>query len=190
MNMRLNILCVSVSYLVIGIILLLFPNVSLMDLCYALGIVLLMAGIVNIAVYFIRGQYVEPERYGFSAGVTCVLIGLFAVLNNQEFTRIFFQILAFCMILDSIVKLQYSMDLLRMKSKKWWIVLLISLMTAGLALAILVYPFKTDRGHDRYAYCILIVDGIVNLATMLYMAHWNKRFRAMQVQAKEEGHEP
>ncbi|MFQ9800802.1 MAG: hypothetical protein ACLR23_19820 [Clostridia bacterium] len=32
-----------------------------------------------------------------------------------------------------------------MKSKKWWIVLLISLMTAGLALAILVYPFKTDR---------------------------------------------
>lgn len=60
MNMRLNILCVSVSYLVIGIILLLFPNVSLMDLCYALGIVLLMAGIINIAVYFIRGQYVEP----------------------------------------------------------------------------------------------------------------------------------
>ena len=185
--MRLNILCVSVCYLVIGIILLVFPNVSLTDLSYALGIVLIMAGIINIAVYFIRGQYLEPDRYGFSAGVTCVLIGLFAVLNNQEFTRIFFQILAFCMILDSIVKLQYSMDLLRMKSTKWWVLLLISLITAGLAMAILVFPFKTEAGHDRYAYCILIVDGAVNMITMLYMARWIKRFQAMQVQGDGEG---
>ena len=57
------------------------------------------------------------------------------------------------MILDSIVKLQYSMDLLRMKSTKWWVLLLISLITAGLAMAILVFPFKTEAGHDPGTIC-------------------------------------
>lgn len=184
-NLRTNLLCLSVIYIAIGVVLLVFPQISLAMLCGAIGAAAIIFGVVNVAVYFIRKGFLNPNQLGFSIGVAALLFGLFAVLRTDDFKLGFAQILALCMIADSIVKLQFSMDLLRLQNKLWWVSLALACVTAGLSMAILLVPFSNGAVKDTYTYIVLIADGVVNILTTAYLSFALKRF-AKPVAAPEE----
>ena len=100
-SMRKGLLLLSVGYIAMGLVFLIFPNLELVDICYALGMILMVLGAVQIAWYLIRKMYLQPENFGFSAGIAQVLLGLFAVLKAADFAFGFAQVLAICMIADS-----------------------------------------------------------------------------------------
>ncbi len=176
-SLRLNLLCLSLGYIAVGVILLFFPALSLMDLCHALGILCIIWGVISAGVFFIRKQYQRPGHMGFSFGIAAVLLGLYAVCNTIEFERIFTQLLALLIIFDSILKIQFSMDLLRMDSSKWWVVLMIAMATAILAMVILLDPFSVSQTKERYTYLVLITDGIVNIFVVCYLAAVSKAYQ-------------
>ncbi len=169
-NLRLNLLCLSLGYIAVGVILLCFPTLSLMDLCHTLGVLCIIWGVVSAGVFFVRKQYQRPGHMGFSFGIAAILLGIYAVCNTMEFERIFTQLLALLIIFDSIVKVQFSMDLLRMESPKWWAILLIAFVTALLAMIILIDPFSVSQIKERYTYLVLIADGAVNIFVVCYLA--------------------
>lgn len=176
----------SICYIAIGAILLIFPNIALTDLCYALGILFMISGVINVAWYLIKKGYLVPGRFGFAFGVTQVMVGLYAVIKTQDFAFAFAQVLAICMMLDSIMKSQFSMDLLRLKAEKWWALLLVSLTMIGLSMLILVDPFSTEGSRNLYTYIVLILDGAANIISLLILSVWQKRYLQATHTDKEE----
>ncbi|GAA6396384.1 hypothetical protein I4300191C4_10410 [Solibaculum mannosilyticum] len=176
----------SICYIAIGAILLIFPNIALTDLCYALGILFMISGVINVAWYLIKKGYLVPGRFGFAFGVTQVMVGLYAVIKTQDFAFAFAQVLAICMMLDSIMKSQFSMDLLRLKAEKWWALLLVSLTMIGLSMLILVDPFSTEGSRNLYTYIVLILDGAANIISLLILSVWQKRYLQATYTDKEE----
>ena len=185
-NVRMGMMFLSICYIAIGAILLIFPNIALTDLCYALGILFMIAGIINVAWYLIKKGYLIPGRFGFAFGVAQVMVGLYAVLKTQDFAFAFAQVLAICMMLDSIMKCQFSMDLLGLKAEKWWVLLLVSLVMIVLSMLILINPCGTESGRNLYTYIILILDGVANLGSLLVLSIWQKRYLQDANAEKEE----
>lgn len=177
-SMRKGLLLLSVGYIAMGLVFLIFPNLELVDICYALGMVLMVIGAVQVAWYLIRKMYLQPENFGFATGLAQVLLGLFAVLKAADFAFGFAQVLAICMIADSIVKAQFAMDLLRFGSRRWYLSLLAGALTAALAMVVLINPFPEDVIRYRYTYGVLIADGVINLVCMLLLSRADKRYRA------------
>ena len=178
-NAKLNMICLSICYIVIGIVLLMFPNLSLKDICYVLGIVVMIVGIINVALYFVRKGYMVPNQFGFSVGVIEVLIGLFAVVRTAEFSFAFSQILALCILVDSVVKMQFSMDLLRMKTPNWWVWLILSVAMLAVAMVILINPFGEGDIRNIFTYVVLAVDGVLNIVTVIYLSHQSKKYHQL-----------
>lgn len=179
-NLRVNLICLSVCYIAIGTVLLFFPELSIDTISTVLGIISIIFGIIGIAVYFIRRGYLSENQVGFSLGAAALLFGVYAVVRNVEFAGIFVQVLGVLVIADSILKLQFSMDLLRFGAKRWWILLLVALATAGLGLAILLNPFPDAAARLLYTYIVLIVDGVINIASMILLNIQAKKYAALQ----------
>jgi len=186
-NLRGLLLCISACYIAIGAVLLAFPGISLITVCEGIGIGAIILGIVAVAFYFIRQGFRSENNVSFAAGMAAVILGLYAVLRTQEFSRAFTQVLAFCVIADGILKLQFSMDLLRLKGKLWWLLLLLSLAVSGAAMALLLYPFPSVEEKNFYTYIVLIIDGVLNAASVLWLSR--RRGSFMKAEAALESGE-
>ncbi len=174
-GLRTSFTCLSIAYVAIGVIMLIVSSVpgsvTLSLICYVLGILLTIVGVVAGILYFLRKSYRRKNRYGFILGLSCFLIGFYALCNNADFTNFFFMFIALCMLADSVIKMQFSMELLRVRSRKWWIVLSAGVITILLAMVVLINPFGTNTSsRDIYTYIVLIVDGVINLVTMIYVS--------------------
>ncbi len=185
MNIRVWLLCASACYIIAGVVLLIFPSMQLEDFCYAIGIFLMILGAVNAAWYFVRQSYQDPDSAGLSIGAAEFLIGLFAVIKTVDFAYAFSQILAVSMIFDSLVKMQYSMALLRLKSSQWWILLLVSVAMAGMSMAILLASFPNNEFRLIFTYSVMIADGVTNIAAALLLSVQRKRAIKMENHLEE-----
>lgn len=163
-------LCLSAAYVILGALLLCVQGLSLANVCTVLGVVLIVAGVVSALSYFLRSLYREPGHYGFALGCGCAVLGLLALLRTTELAFAFSQILALCVLGDSILKLQYATDLLRLDARRWWIVLLVAGVGAALAILALVDPFPAGV-RLPFTYALLIGDGIANVAVVLCLRH-------------------
>lgn len=178
--------CVSVAYIAGGVLLLLFPQVSLPALCQAMGILLIIAGIVLIFAYFLRKRYLVPGHFEFAGGAACVLLGIFALMRTNEVAFAFSQILALLVLGDSLIKLQYSTDLLRLQEKKWWAVLLAASISIVLAMTALANPFGTDQERLKFTYVVLVADGVLNIAVVLFLHHAHRCYEDKFLQQSME----
>lgn len=185
-SLRLNLLCISVVYIAIGAVLLIFPQISLDTLCAALGVAAIILGAVSAAVYFIRCCYLNPDHYGFAGGIAAIVFGLFAVIRTADFSKAFAQILALCMIADCIIKLQFSMDLLRLCNKLWWGLLAVSCIMAALAFLTLIEPFPSPGSNAIFTYSVLIADGIINILAAALLAYALKKYQQFPVSSSED----
>lgn len=178
-----GLLCLSAVYIVLGVLLLVMPQISLPMICQVLGIVLVIAGAICILVYFLRRQYEIPGRFGFAAGTACVLLGIFALLCTAQVAFAFSQILAICVVGDCLVKLQYATDLLRLYRRNWFVALLLALGLSALALIALANPFGSDSVRLPFTYGVLIADGVTNVGVVIYLHAAYRGQRQMEDEA-------
>lgn len=190
-NIKTTLLCVSAAYIAIGAVLLIFPEVSLSTICMVIGILALIIGVINITSYFLKKGYLVENQISFSIGAAELLFGLYAVIRSTDLSFTFTQVMAICMVFDSILKLQYSTDLLRLGCKTWWLLLITAVVTAGLAMAVLLYPFETEAVKLTYTYSVLIADGVVNIISIIWMKIQTKKYQSLQrADSPSEGAEP
>lgn len=174
-NTRVTLLCISAVYIVLSLILLCNSKISMQNVCSVLGMVLLVMGAVSIVWYFFKKEYLDPSRFGFAIGIGEGMLGCFALLREETGAVVILQILAFCILLDSLLKLQYSMNLLQMRFHFWWIALLLSFVTIGLGMAALNYPFGDEIFHAKFTYISLILDAVINVIVILFQRVAQKR---------------
>lgn len=176
-NTRVTLLCISAAYIVLSLILLCNSKISMQNVCSVLGMVLLVMGAVSIVWYFLKKEYLNPSRFGFAIGIGEGMLGCFALLRAERGAVVILQILAFCILLDSLLKLQYSMNLLQMRFHFWWIALLLSFVTIGLGMAALTYPFGDETFHAKFTYISLILDAVINVIVILFQRTAQKRIK-------------
>lgn len=167
-NTRVMLLCVSAAYIVLSLVLLCNSKISMQNVCSVLGMVLLVLGAVSIIWYFFKKEYLDPSRFGFAVGIGEGMLGCFALLQGERGAVVILQILAFCILLDSLLKLQYSMNLLQMKFRFWWVALLLSFVTIGLGMTALNYPFGDEIFHAKFTYISLILDAVINVIVVFF----------------------
>jgi cytochrome c oxidase subunit IV len=110
-------------------------------------------------------------------------------MRTAEIAFAFSQLLAIAVLADSLIKIQYSTDLLRLQMKKWWIVLLLAGASIALAMTALANPFGDDAKRLTFTYAVLITDGILNIIVVLILRHAHKTYqqrRSAELENTEE----
>lgn len=173
-NYVLNFIVFSVGYILFGLLLLFAPDTSQQIICYVFGCVAIVLGIVRIVQHFVVKDGTRVFRSDIPIGVMLLAAGIYLIVRYQSVWEWLPVLLGFAIIFDSILKLQHAVDLRFSGFKPWWIWLGISLATAVLGLLLILGIFK-GSALVMFWGISLIVDGIVNIVTILLVVYRSKK---------------
>ena len=151
----------SIFYVVLGAILLGWPELSGRMICYAFGAVLIVAGLLRGVRYFLRDEQQGMARRDLAAAVTLCAGGIFLLARPD--TVLSLLPVAFGLLLVA-GKLQAAADLKRIGSGLWIPALVLGLLSLALGVVLLVQPFTAAMVLARFIGASVILEGLENLA--------------------------
>lgn len=156
--------------IVLGLCLLIWPETSLLTLCYLFGVLMLVNGLVKMVGYFQRNVLFLPFYSGLAVGLLEFVFGLFLVVNPSLLGEVLPLLIGFWVLLDSLYKIQTAFDLKRAGIKNWWVLFCLSLLCCVGGICIILQPFKGALVIMLLIGAMLVADGIDNLVTLHYIS--------------------
>jgi uncharacterized membrane protein HdeD (DUF308 family) len=164
----------SILNVVLGVCLVIWPQISALTLCYILGAAILILGIVRMIFYFRKNVFGIPLYSDLAIGLLDVVLGV--ILLIHPFDAVIFLPIAVGMliVLDSMFKLQASIDVKRAGISKWWLILILAVLSAVLGVLLIANPFTGASALMILMGITLIADGIQNIWTCTYVSKYLK----------------
>lgn len=156
----------SVFSILLGLVLAIWPDATKLAVSYLIGAVLVLFGVIRVVRYFIYEVRLDLFRYDFVSGLVLLGAGVFFLLNPEFIVSILPVLLGIVVVIDSAVKLQQGMDLLRAGYNRWWLVLLMAAVGVAAGIVLLVNPFEAASTLLLLVGIALIYNGVTDLWTI------------------------
>ena len=179
------ILGIAVIYILFGLAMEFVPQFKEVYIIYIAGAAFVVFGIVMIVKYFLTGSYRDIGKYGFSAGVLCVLIGALMLVRSSEIVAYFSLFLGACILLTAVIKLQNAVDLKSIHNAGWFVFLLIALVFLAAAILVVLNPGGKVSQYKDVIYYLLIADGVIDLISPLYLVFAIRASRRIRPEDKK-----
>ncbi|HIR77064.1 MAG TPA: DUF308 domain-containing protein [Candidatus Choladousia intestinipullorum] len=160
---------ISALYVVLGIVLLAWPSTSLRMICYGLGFVMIVLGITYGIIYFTKENLAGFLQMDLVIGIVCLAFGVFILLNPTFLATVLPFAMGIILLLGAIVKIQSAVNMRRLRFTRWYAVLICALVIIALGIILLCNPFEKERHMILYIGICLILDGMTNLVTLIFI---------------------
>ncbi|MCD7954643.1 MAG: DUF308 domain-containing protein [Lachnospiraceae bacterium] len=171
----------SFLYVAIGIVLVIWPGMSIQLIGRGLGIIMLVVGATFGVIYFTRDKrregYLQMELV---VGIICLSLGVFILLTPDFMRMVLPFAMATVLLVGAIVKIQTAVSMKRLFVRKWFLGLIAALIIIGLGIFLLVFPFPKDWQMLLYIGICLILDGMTNLLGLLCIRLRTRKLEKMQ----------
>lgn len=165
----------SILSIVLGLALLLLPELTVSVLCYALGGLVILCGLASLIHYF-SGKSGIRGVAGLVLGLPTVTVGVWALLRAAEDASVFEWALpllfGLMLAADGAARVQSAFGLAKRKGQKWWVVLLLGLVSLALGVLLAASQVLNSRHVDLVLLSgiFLLGEGILNLCCTIYIA--------------------
>ncbi len=161
----------SLCEVLVGILLLVNPVGFTTGIIVFLGIILLILGITNVVQYFREAPEMALVKQDFSRGLIKILAGLFCIAKSGWFLATFplLTILyGIATLVLGIIKVQWTIDKIRLKMKKWFWTAISAALTIVCAAIILYNPFTSTTVLWMFVAVVLIIEAIIDILTVIF----------------------
>ena len=158
---------VSALYVVLGVVLLVWPGTSVKMICYGLGFAMVVLGITYGIIYFTKDTLQGFLQMDLVIGIVCLAFGVFILLNPTFLATVLPFAMGIILLLGAVVKIQSSWNMRRLKFKKWYLVLICALVIIALGIVLLCNPFQEEKFMIFYIGACLILDGLTNMISLI-----------------------
>jgi len=167
---RLQLIIIGIISILMGAVFIIFPSESLKFISLIIVILLFVFGLIQFIGYFITSVKDNQFRIGFVVGLFCFILAAFVYFKAETFLNAIPKILGIAVIIDSAITLQNAIDLLRLKSNRWWYQLVIATITVILGIILFFNPFNNYDNLILFAGITMIVNGAFDLFNILYLS--------------------
>lgn len=164
-------LVLCILELLIGVLLCIDPVGFTSCIIVVLGIVLAVVGIANLLSYFRSDPRQAALENGFAKGLLLLLGGLFCVFRFKWFFATFpvlTVLYGVFNLLGGISKIQWGLDMFRLKEKYWYAAIISAVFTLLFAGLILADPFSSTEALWTFVSVTFIVEAAIDLATFIF----------------------
>ena len=157
----------SCVMILLGVLLTIFPETSLLTVCYILGAFLTVFGVVKLVGYFSKDLFRLAFQFDFALGIFALVAGILILIHPAGVTAMTPVIIGVFILMDGVFKLQTAFDARRFGLSRWWGILLLAL-TGFCGLFLIIDPFTGAEALMILLGVTLAVDGIQNLIVAAY----------------------
>ena len=131
----------AVAFMALGLILTIWPEMSMITISYATGAIVLASGIVRIVGYFSKDLYSLAFQFDLALGIFTVLIGIVFLLHPQWLISAIPFFVGIFVLVNGLFTFQTSLDSKRFGMKYWWVMLIFSVLSSALGIVLIIDPF-------------------------------------------------
>ena len=176
-NMTVSFVFLSILYLLLGMVLLVWPTLVMDIISYAFGAILLLYGLFAIVGFYRSEDRRGGAFLGLFLGIVAAAVGAIMVLYPPLIQSIIPVILGLYIAIDGLLSVKRTLELHRMDYARWNVNLILSLVSAGLGIFIVFHPLLTQASLFRVIGVVLIYAGGSDLWTLLQLSRWTKEYR-------------
>ena len=154
----------------LGGFMVLLPGVSMLTICYLLGVLFFAGGICELYRYFRLGPMGLLFRFDLALGIFGIAVGLMLILHPAGVMIILPLAIGFYLLIDNVFVIQSSVEMKRMELHKWWLVLILGILSAVFALLLIFNPLEGAKTLMIIMGIALIVNGTQNLYTIINLS--------------------
>lgn len=162
-KLKTNIVISAVLCIVLGIVLVVWPDMSMQIACAAIGVVLLVGGLVRLVQYFVVRDGSMYAQMNLIMGIVLAVVGVWIVLKPDKVLAIIPIIIGIVIVLHGLNNLQQAVTLCKEKYDKWWIALILGLLTVGFGVLLVCRPFAALDTVVMLIGIFLIYDGLSDI---------------------------
>lgn len=165
----------SVCMIVLGLVMIFWPEISALVVCYGMGGICVAMGIYEIIRYFDLGPVGILFRHDLLVGILSLLAGVLLLSHPLGVMTILPVILGFYIILAGVSSIQTSVEARRFGLRSWWVSLLLGIAGTLLGILMIFDPFSGANALMVFIGISLAVTGIENIYTVICIS---KAFRS------------
>ena len=154
---------VALVTIILGVVLVVWPDRSVRMICSILGGALLLCGLLYVIGWFAGKRRQSKSVFMIIPGVILAGLGVWLMTSSSTVIALIQYVFGAVVLFHGILDLQAALALLTQRMNKWWIDLLLALLTLGLGLLILANPFGTFAALVVLIGIALIYDGASDL---------------------------
>ncbi len=163
---------VPLIFLVVGILFIVFPESSLNVICYVLGALMLVAGVVRLGFAIFR-----PTGSRFAdlifAGVI-IVVGILLLAAQSTVVDFVTVVLGIVLIIDAVLKIEENVALRKLNPVRWCIILAVAAVCIALGVAVVALSFaETVSVSDILMIVVgisMLFDAVYSIAILVYSA--------------------
>ena len=176
-NMTVSFVFLSVLYLMLGVVLLLWPTLVMDIISYAFGAILLLYGLFAIIGFYRSEDRRGGAFLGLFLGIVAAAVGAIMVLYPPLIQSIIPVILGLYIAIDGLLSLKRTLELQRMDYARWNVNLILSVISAALGIFVVFHPLLTEAALFRVIGIVLLYAGVSDLWTIFQLSQWTKEYR-------------
>ena len=157
----------SLLFCGLGLLLLLMPNASLRWLGRLLGVFMIVFGIVKLVGYFSRDLFRLAFQYDLAFGALLVVLGIVTLLHPGDTLGFLAVMSGIPVLADGLFKVQIALDSRRFGIRRWWLILLLAVLTCGAGGVLVFRPAAAVTVMTALMGAALLADGVLNLSVAL-----------------------
>lgn len=160
-KMNITSIIFSIIFILIGTFLLARPEDAIHLVSYALGIILIVWGVISVITFFTDKESQNYLDFGFIVGVFVLIFGIIILVKPDTIASIIPLLLGIWMLINGVTKLSYSLTLNNNKSALSSII--ISLIIVLLGILLIINPFQGAKKIVQILGISILVYSILDL---------------------------
>lgn len=176
-KIKISMIVASCLYIALGLFLVLWPQTAGTALCFIVGGVLLVVGVSRLVSYFSKSAQGLLFHFDLILGALSLLLGFLFLLHPAAVLGAIPVLIGILLISDGVVKVQLALDLKRVGFRQWWINLFLAAACAALAVLAISNPFVGQNVVLILAGFSFLVDGLLDLWSILYV---NRKLKLLE----------
>jgi len=159
----------AVAYVVVGVVLVAYPEVSYVSLCYIAAAAVMLIGLVDVIRYILRGISEGKLNNYLSRGLVLVMVSVFMFVREDYVIIVLPVLLGLSIVVDGIIKLQRSIDLLRLHFDGWIFVLILAAMSLAIGAVLVFRPLDSAKTLTMVMGIALIYCGVTSVVVSIFV---------------------
>lgn len=161
-ELKWNLIALSLAFVAIGVIFLIYPVEVQTTACYMIAALLIIVGVISLINYLRKDITGILYRYDLVVGFSAILGGILVILKIRQLTDLVLVVLGFLVTISGILKMQNSVDMLRLGHGIWHVAFSLAIINIVFGIVLLINPFSMDV-HKILLGIALIYSGATDL---------------------------
>ena len=188
-KIKTNVIVSAFICIALGVILVFWPGLSVKVVCMAIGAVLVINGISRLLNFIFGRDGSVFSQMNLVMGIIITVIGGWILLQPGTIIAMIPILVGIIIVIHGINNLQQSVSLCQNRYDKWWIALLLGIITIGFGVLLVFNQFAAVDTLIRFIGLFLIYDGASDIWIMSRVSRNVKQARqemdALTVDGKE-----